>query len=173
MMVATRRSTDGDGDLDPFEDFFRQEYPRLLRVLRALCGDYQRAEDVAQEAFSKAYVDWGRISSYDVPAAWVRRVALNRASNVRRRRLREAAAVQRLDPTERAKVIDIFDAHLWRAVARLPEKQRWAIVLFYVGDLSVSDVADVLDCSDGSVKTHLSRGRHALAERLATMEEPT
>ena len=67
---------DGGGTLT-FEDFFRDQYPRLVPVLQALTGDRGLAEDLAQESFAKAQRDWDRIARYDRPGAWVRRVALN------------------------------------------------------------------------------------------------
>ena len=79
-----------------FEHFFRDEYPRLVPMLHALTGDRQRAEDIAQEALATAQRDWERVRALDRPGAWVRRVALNASSNVRRRRSREVVALQRL-----------------------------------------------------------------------------
>lgn len=167
-MVATHRGTN---ETATFEDFFRGEYPRLVRMLRAVCGDHQSAEDVGQEALSKAHAEWNRIAAYDSPTAWVRRVTLNRVSNLRRSRHREATAIHRLAPTDRANVVEIFDGDLWRAVAALPKQQRWAVVLFYVADAAIVDVAAVLECSEGSVKTHLSRARQTLARSLRFPEE--
>ncbi len=63
------------------------------------------------------------------------------------------------------------DDVLWALVRGLPDQQRRAVVLHYVGDLSVADVADAMECSEGSVKTHLSRARAQLAERYAADSE--
>jgi RNA polymerase sigma-70 factor (ECF subfamily) len=60
------------------------------------------------------------------------------------------------------------DEAVWALVRALPDQQRRAVVLHYVGDLSVADVADVMECSEGTVKTHLSRARTHLAQRYAT-----
>jgi RNA polymerase sigma-70 factor (ECF subfamily) len=127
---------------------------------------------VAQEALAAAQQAWATVSRYERPGAWVRRVALNRASNVRRRRGREVVALRRIgagpegvdDPTA-------GDEKLWRLVRELPEQQRHAVVLYYVEDRSVADVAEILQCSEGSVKTHLSRARTALARTLGHPEE--
>ena len=161
MVVAAR-----DGTVT-FERFFRDEYPRLVPMLHALTGDRQRAEDLAQEALAKAQQDWPRVSTLDRPGAWVRRVALNASSNVRRRRGRETAALQRVGQAPAA--VDVpaaADPELWRLVRRLPEQQRWAVALFYVEDRALADVAAVLGCSEGAVKTHLSRARATLARQL-------
>lgn len=155
-----------------YEDFFRREYPRLVPMLRALTGDRQRAEDLAQEALWRAQQRWERISRFERPGAWVRRVALNASANVHRGQQREAQAMARLGGERRADAwaaddVPAGDAELWRHVRALPEQQRFAIVLRYVEDRSVADIAEILECSEGTVKTHLSRGRAALARALA------
>lgn len=150
-----------------FEQFFRDEYPRLVPMLQALLGDRQRAEDVAQDALATAQREWHRVSGLDKPGAWVRRVALNASSNVRRRRGREAVALRRLGPAaDVARDAPDADEALWRLVRQLPEQQRWVVVLHYVEDRSVRDVAGILRCSEGTVKTHLSRARATLAKQL-------
>jgi RNA polymerase sigma-70 factor (ECF subfamily) len=158
---------DADVEALVFEDFFRDEYPRLVPMLHALTGDRHRAEDLAQEALLRAQRDWRRIAAYDRPGAWVRRVALNAASNAGRRRARERRALGRVGATETtAELLPAGDESLWRAVRELPEQQRWAVVLHYVEDRPVADVATVLECAEGTVKTHLSRARATLARRL-------
>ena len=150
-----------------FDDFFRTEYPRLVPMVHALLGDRGRAEDVAQEALAAAQQAWPTVGRYERPGAWVRRVALHRASNVRRRRGREVVALRRVDAPEHVEEAPIAgDERLWRHVRKLPEQQRFAVVLYYVEDRSVAEVADILQCSEGSVKTHLSRARAALAQAL-------
>jgi len=165
MMLAAQGST------VTFEEFYRTEYPRLVPMLRALTGDRQRAEDLAQDALWKAQRDWTKISAYDRPGAWVRRVALNASANVRRRERREVAALTRIGAG--AHITDdpmAGEAHLWRFVRDLPDQQRWAVALHYVEDRSLADIAAVLGCSEGSVKTHLSRARATLARRLNDLE---
>jgi RNA polymerase sigma-70 factor, ECF subfamily len=158
---------DADVEALVFEDFFRDEYPRLVPMLHALTGDRHRAEDLAQEALLRAQRDWRRIAAYDRPGAWVRRVALNAASNAGRRRGRERRALARIGTAdEYAAEVPAGDEELWRAVRELPEHQRWAVVLHYVEDRPVAEVAFVLECSEGAVKTHLSRARATLARRL-------
>jgi len=170
MMVATDNAP-GKAPLT-FDAFFRIEYPRLVRMVRALCRDPQRAEELAQDALAQAHAQWERVSTYDSPGAWVRRVALNLSANAHRNRRREVAAIERLTPSDRANVVELADGNLWRAVRSLPEQQRSAVVLFYIADTSVADIAEVLKCSQGSVKTHLSRARHTLAVLLSAQLEP-
>lgn len=153
-----------------FERFFAEEYPRLVPMLHALTGDRGRAEDVAQEALVRAHRDWERIRDYERPGAWTRRVAINLASNASRSARREEHALRRVGPAggiEPSAMLTPADEQLWGLVRTLPEQQRAVVVLHYVEDLSVADVAQVLDISDGTVKTHLSRARAALAAQLA------
>ena len=155
-----------------FDAFFRDEYRRLVPVIAALLGDRAGAEDVVQEALAEAERRWTAVVELDKPGAWVRRVALNRASNVRRRSGREHRALTRLRVVRPEPVASALpDDELWALVRSLPDQQRRAVVLHYVGDLTVADVADAMECSEGTVKTHLSRARAQLAERYAADSE--
>jgi Sigma-70 region 2 len=79
-----------------FEQFYLEEFPRVVKLAYALSGSRAGAEDIAQEAFLRAYRDWDRIRSYEHQAAWVRRVAANLATSGLRRRVVEARALARL-----------------------------------------------------------------------------
>jgi RNA polymerase sigma-70 factor (ECF subfamily) len=149
-----------------YERFYVDELPRLVPMLHALTGDRGRAEDLAQEALSRAHAQWTKISSYERPGTWVRRVALNLASNQMRRGRREERALRRVPPAGTAE-LPASDLRLWALVRELPDQQRHAVALHYVEDRSVADVAEILEISEGTVKTHLSRARAALAARLA------
>lgn len=149
-----------------YEVFFAEEYPRLVPMLHALTGDRGRAEDLAQEALGRAHTEWTRIRDYDRPGAWVRRVALHLASNTARRSAREQRALRRVGLAGTAQ-LSPADDRLWRLVRELPDQQRWAVALHYVDDLSVARVAEILEVTEGTVKTHLSRARATLARRLA------
>jgi RNA polymerase sigma-70 factor (ECF subfamily) len=150
-----------------FDDFYRQEYRRVLGLAYVLTGNVSVAEDTTQDAFIAAYRQWAEISGYDSPAAWVRRVTCNRAASVVRRRVREAKAIVRLAYRTSTNIeLDEGDAEFWRSVRALPPRQAQAVALFYLEDYSVRDIAAVLDCSEGTVKTHLSRARAAVARQL-------
>lgn len=147
-----------------FEEFYRREFPRLLPMLVAWCGSTDTAEDIAQEALAIASRDWERVSALESPGTWVRRVALNRSSNAGRRRRRERSALQRVGDSSKASTTmpDLPDAQLWARVRSLPTAQRTAVVLYYVDDLNLADIAAVMGCSEGTVKTHLKRARTTL-----------
>lgn len=149
-----------------FESFFLAEYPRLVALLLVWTDSRPTAEDLAQDALIRAEADWERVRGLDVPAAWVRRVALNRSMNERRRMRRQHGALGRVDRPAVSGVGEADDGAVWAAVRRLSDKQRTAIALYYVDDLPVDEIASVLGCSVGTVKTHLQRGRRRLAELL-------
>jgi RNA polymerase sigma-70 factor, ECF subfamily len=153
---------------EPFDEFFMREYARVLAVATALSGNRWAAEDLTQEAFLTAHADWDRLSRYEHPGAWVRRVVANKAVSTFRRRRAEARAPTRWWILDRAGVPDLTSSDLdfWRAVRSLPARQAQVIVLFYLEDLSIDDIADILDIAPGTVKRHLHRGRGSLARTL-------
>ena len=154
------------------EDLFRSEHESLVRALAlAAGGDLEEARDAVQEAFVRLCLDWSRVSRYQDPAAWVRRVALNHLRNQQRSRRRWRNALPRLRSRaeERAAAgmavtpgSQLADCEALRLLCRLPERQRAAMALHYVADLSVAQVAAAMGVSEGSVKQHLSRGRENL-----------
>lgn len=141
--------------IDPgFAEMYRTEHRTVFRAVWALCGDREVAEDATQEAFARALERWRRLRDRPWAAGWVTTTALNAARRSLRRRPAVGAEPPQSDPDERL--------DLWRAVRSLPPRQQEAVVLFYAVDLSVADTAEVMRCSEGSVKTHLSRARAAL-----------
>ena len=152
------------GDLD---DLYRREYRSVVALAYGLSGSRSGAEELAQEAFLEAHRAWDRVSTYDDPAAWVRRVVVNRSVSQVRRRMAEARALTRVTGRrELPAALPDSDADFWRAVRRLPRRQAQAVALHYLDDLSVADVAAILEVSPDTVKVHLHRGRRALADAL-------
>ena len=151
-----------------FEHFYLEEYPRVVDLAYALSGSRMTAEDIAQEAFLRAYRDWDRVGSYEHQAAWVRRVAANLATSGLRRRLAEARALARLAARREPSLdpLPASNADFWRAVRALPARQAQAVALYYLEDLSIQQTAVVLDCAEGTVKAHLAKARQTLARRL-------
>jgi RNA polymerase sigma factor (sigma-70 family) len=151
-----------------FEHFYLEEYPRVVDLSYALSGSRGGAEDIAQEAFLRAYRDWDRVRSYEHQAAWVRRVAANLATSGLRRKVVEARALVRLT-ARREPALDPLpasNAEFWRVVRALPQRQAQAVALYYLEDLSIAQTAVVLDCAEGTVKAHLAKARRTLARRL-------
>jgi RNA polymerase sigma factor (sigma-70 family) len=119
----------------------------------ARCRD-TAAEDIAQEAFLRAYRDWSRISHLQRPEAWVRKVAVRLAGRVLHRRRVEAVAYGRVLRNQRPTVpqLPAVDAEVWRAVRRLPRRQAQVIALCYAGDHPIAEVAEVLGLAEGTAK---------------------
>jgi RNA polymerase sigma-70 factor (sigma-E family) len=150
-----------------FDQFYRQEYRTAVTMAYGLSGSRTAAEEIAQEAFLAAHRRWSRICDYDEPGLWLRRVVVNRSVSAVRRRIAEARAMTRLGARPHLPhVLPEQHEELWRAVRRLPAQQAKAVVLHYVDDCSVAEIASILDCSQGTVKTHLHRARRALADAL-------
>ena len=150
-----------------FEAFFREEYRRLVRSLSVACGDQELAADVVQQAFVQLWVEWPRISRYRSPADWVARVAISRLRDHQRSLRRLATTLVRLgrqadlDEPQTGVHQDITEA-----LARLPLRQRLAVVLYYLDDRPVAQVASIMGVSEGTVNRHLFRAREALREYL-------
>ena len=143
--------------------FFRAEFAGVLRTVFLILHDRGKSEDVTQEAFIQLLTHWRKVSRYERPEAWVRRVAIRQAVRLLKRD-RMRAELERADvPVSDA---DLPDVDLARAVQRLPAMQRAAVVLFYFEDRPVAEIADILGTSDGSVKVHLHRARQRLVVLL-------
>jgi len=150
-----------------FETFYQQELKAVIGLAYALSGSRMIAEDLAQDAFLAAHKNWDRVSHYDKPQAWVRRVVANMSVSLFRRKMREAKALSRMRGDDAViPALPAPDDEFWRAVRSLPKRQAQAIALHYLEDLSVADIADILDCAEGTVKVHLHKGRKRLADRL-------
>lgn len=143
---------------------FTTEYPRLVRGL-AVAFDAEAAADAVQEAFIAADRRWRKISTYDDPVGWIRRVAVNRLRNGRRNRLRRAEILATVRPvTAEDLTAELID--LRSAVAALPEKMRLAVCLHHRSALTIDEVAAVLEVSPGTVKSNLHDARLKLRAAL-------
>jgi RNA polymerase sigma factor (sigma-70 family) len=151
---------------DTFDDCYRSEYRRVLALAVVLCRDRHEAEDLTQDAFVALHRNWERISGFEDPGAWVRRVVANRSVSRWRRLRTEARGLVRLGRQEEAEWPDPDAAAVWSEVRRLSVRQAQVIALTYLDGLAVSEVARILAINDATVKTHLQRGRRALAEVL-------
>ena len=150
------------------QQLFVAEYPALVRTLAIIARDRTAAEDIAQDAFVQLLRHWPRVSTYDAPGAWLRRVAIRMAvredhrAKVRPLRERQAYAGASLVAPD----VQHADPALIEAVGRLSPKQRSVVVLFYLEDRPMDEVADLVGCSVATGWVHLHRARHRLAELL-------
>lgn len=149
-----------------YDAFYRREYGAMVALAAAVSGSGAIAEDLAQEALVRAHRSWLKVSGYDKPGAWLRRVTINLASNARRRRVTEERSRIRLVPSSTTEEIELRDDGVWVAVAALPTKQRAAIALYYLEDRPVAEIAEILECSVNTAKAHLHQGRKALESQL-------
>lgn len=153
-----------------FDSFYRREYPRVATLTMVLTRSRAAAEDIAQDAFLKAHRDWERVGHFDSPEGWVRRVATNLAMSRFRRLRAETKALRRIGPTTLS-TMSPEATEFWAAVRKLPRRQAQVVALHYVEDRSVDEIADTLDITAASVKTHLQRARKTLADRFGSREE--
>lgn len=146
------------------------EYPSMLSIGLALLRDPDDAAELAQETMLRLQQQWDRVGRFDRPGAWCRRVALNLAADMlrdRRRRRRLADRLSRSSPD--GSVVGEprgWDDRFWAHVAGLPERQRGVVVLRYVHDLSVAEIAGTLGVPVGTIKSDLARARQQLRSSM-------
>ncbi len=149
-----------------FDEFYAGTVTGIVRQVYALTGDLAEAQDIAQETFARAWQRWSSVSTCDSPTAWARRVATNLAVS-RWRRIRTATvATRKLAVSAHVPEVSADYVALVAGLRALPQRQRTVLVLYYLADLSVNQVADELSCSAASVKSLLARGRAALAAAI-------
>lgn len=155
-----------------FDELYAAHYADLTIQLYAFLADRQEAQDVVQEAFCRALARWSAVSRYDDPVAWVRRVAWNAALS-RWRRARTALSHLRLQRPTEPQVDGPTPERvaLFAALAELPTRQRRAMVLYYLADLPVAEIAQREGVAEGTVKSWLHRSRAALSARLHLIDE--
>jgi RNA polymerase sigma factor (sigma-70 family) len=153
-----------------FERLYRRELAPLIALATTMTGNRDVGADLAHEALARAYRDWRTVGALDRPGAWVRRVLINLTIDAHRRQMRETLAMSRLDPEPVMVGGEASDAAFWAAVRALPERQRAAVVLYYVEDLGVAEIADILRVAVGTVKTSLFMARQSLAANLGAEE---
>lgn len=144
--------------VETFESFFERVLPRALGVATGLLGDRTAAEDAATEALARAFVAWDRLTNLPYRDAWVLRVTLNVAYDELRRVGRQLRVIEhRSAEGDALETVELRET-LEPALRTLSRRQREVVVLHYMAGLTVREVAEVLGCSENSVKTHARRG---------------
>lgn len=159
-----------EGEED-FADFYRSARDGCLRAVLAACGDRALAEDLVGEAFARAYASWRKVSRHPAPRAWVVRTALNTHVSWWRRRRREVAWDDALDPAQDGPASPRLDAQVAAALRALPRRQREVVALRIFLDLDTETTARTLGIAPGTVTAHLSRATAALRVSLAPNRE--
>ncbi|MEU6850589.1 SigE family RNA polymerase sigma factor [Actinacidiphila alni] len=151
-----------------FEEFVAARGPRLLRVAWLLTGDPHLAEDLLQTVLARVWPKWHRIAD-DSPEAYVRKALVHTHASWWRRRWRgevpHGELPDRPQPADPYGDVDLEQV-LAAAIRELPVRQRAVVVLRYFEDLSVADTAEVLGCTEGTVKSQASKALRALRGRL-------
>lgn len=161
--VAASQSPAENGD---FAAYATAAWPRLVRTAHMLTGDFHEAEDLVQTTLAKVYARWRRVPRDDVDFYVRRSLVNNNLSRVRKRRVAQLLTpflperVHQREPGHAEAVEQ--RAALEQALAALSARQRAVMVLRYWEDLSEAEIAQLLGCSVGTVKTHARRGLAAL-----------
>ena len=167
---------DGESGTDSrsFAAFYRAEYRPVLAFAASLCRDVHAAEDLTQDAFIAAQRRWDSLRGFDRPDLWVRRAVTNRSVSRWRRMTSDQNRVRRLARLRQPEgESPVPEDDVWRLVRALPARQAQVVALTYLEDRSISDVAAVLGIGVETAKTHLQRGKAALARAIRGDEQST
>lgn len=149
---------------EAFTDFFKREYRFVRRNVLLVTGNNDVADDLTQEAFLQLLTEWPKVCNYERPEAWVRRVAIRIAVRWKRRQTVQLKALRLLGINGMAEVPEwAVGNELFEAMRALSARQRAAMVLHYVEDHPLDEIADLLGCSTSTAKVHLHRARRRLA----------
>jgi RNA polymerase sigma-70 factor (ECF subfamily) len=157
-------------DEQEFEAFYEAAFPRLVGQIGLVTGDLAEAEDLVQEALARASARWSRLRAYEVPEAWVRRVAHNLAASHARKIRRKVAALARIGPPPVVPPISEDALAVAAALRTLSLAHRQVVVLHYLADLPVDQIARELGLPSSTVRGRLARARRALATQF---DEPS
>jgi RNA polymerase sigma factor (sigma-70 family) len=150
---------------DTFETLFRREFGPISRVSYLIVGDWEVAREVTQDAFVQVLRHWEKVRQMESPGGWARRVAIRKAVRTRHRDA-HGRLLLRSRPQPLVEASEVADEDVHRALLTLPRRQRAAIALYYLEDRPIPEIATLLGCGETTVRTHLARGRRALADRL-------
>jgi len=158
---------------EQFTAFVRSRGEHHLRMATLLTGNRHAAEDLVQASLLNLYRAWPRIDTSAGPDAYLRRIIVNTRRSWWQARWRQETPLAEMPETaagEDAAERHAVGALVRQALARLPRQQRTVLVLRYCEDLPEAEVASLLGCSAGAVKTHAHRGLRALRESLGDLE---
>jgi RNA polymerase sigma-70 factor (ECF subfamily) len=151
-----------------FEVWYMREHPRLVAALLLVTGDVDLAREAVDEACSRALARWERVADMDSPGGYVYRIALHEAWR-RRRRARIERGLWARSRIE--SVVPAPTGEAWDLVRGLAPRQRTAVVLRYVADLTEAEIAHVMGVSRSTVSSTLIDARRLIAERLEAESE--
>lgn len=162
------------GDREAFAELVRRHREALYAFAARLTRDADRALDVTQEAFLKAFANLGRYRGESAFRTWLFAIALNAVRSAARRRSRDevdldrAGAIADANPGPDRSVGDAEEVERVAGfLARLPPKQRAAVALRVYGELSFREIGDVLGCAEGAARVNYHHGIKKLREMMA------
>jgi RNA polymerase sigma-70 factor (ECF subfamily) len=156
---------------DDFDAFYSATSRRLVGQVFAMTGDLSEAEDAVQEAYTRAWHRWPSISGYQDPEAWLRTVAYRITVNSWRKARNRLTAHLRSSRNSELSGLSPDLVALVSALRQIPEAQRRVIVLHYLVDLSIDQIAMEVGVPTGTVKARLARGRRALAPLISEFDD--
>lgn len=174
MLLTTREpGPHGTGErVTDFESYVAARGPALLRLALLLTGNTHDAQDVVQDALSRALPRWDRIAGTGDPDAYVRRMVVNAHVSWWRRLRRRETPVSEVRPVGSAPAADTgVDRALWEACGRLPRDQRVAVVLRYYEQLSYAEIAALTEVAEATARSRVHRGLAALRRAMAEGSE--
>ncbi|MEU7871240.1 SigE family RNA polymerase sigma factor [Dactylosporangium sp. NPDC049140] len=149
-----------------YVEYLRARMPHLRRLAHLLTGDFDRADDVVQTAATSLYLKWRQVRAAGNVDAYVRKMVVHTFLAEQRRAWARTRLTDRL-PERAAEAPPTDDALVVRAaLRRLPARQQAVLVLRFLCDLPVNEVAAALGCAPGTVKSHTSDGLAALRRLL-------
>ncbi|MCW2672292.1 MAG: sigE 11 [Frankiales bacterium] len=156
-----------------YEEVVRREATKLLRIAIVITRDHGLAEDALQSAFTQLYVHWGRYVRADRPDMYLRRMTVNAALKTLQRASAEVTVPTTPDRASGESVAETVIATdaVERLLSTLPPRQRAVLALRFLDDKSVEDVADLLGCSKGTIKSQTSKAVQKLRQDLQRIDQ--
>ncbi|MGC9155368.1 MAG: RNA polymerase sigma factor [Ferrimicrobium sp.] len=168
---------------EEFRSFFEENLDRIIGYAFSIVQNTQEAEDIAVESLARAYAAWRRLNGTDHRRAWVFRTTLNLGIDHLRRQKRSKtmpgidAAFAEIPLGSAAAILDTTGdlatnrAELVVALRRLPERQREAVAMHYLGGFAVAEIAEVMGIGTETAKTHLARGMKVLRTEFGVQNQ--
>jgi RNA polymerase sigma-70 factor (ECF subfamily) len=154
-----------------FDEFFTASFRRIVGQIYAMTGNLAEAEDSVQEAYARAWQRWEDVRRYTDPESWIRTVAYRLSVSAWRKSVNRRAAHRRAAAAPELPGLSPDHLTLVSALRRISADQRRAIVLYHLVGLSIAEIAAETGAPEGTVKSHLNRGRKALAPLVSEFAE--
>ena len=154
-----------------FDEFYTASFRRIVSQIYAMTGNLTEAEDSVQEAYARAWQRWEDVRRYGDPEAWIRTVAYRLSVSAWRKAVNRRAAHHRAAASPELPGLSPDHLTLVSALRRISPDQRRAIVLYHLVGLTIAEIAAETGAPEGTVKSHLNRGRKALVPLVSEFAE--